>query len=115
MIEWMGLTHDKQKIGFYSGYLAAVFFLGQFVSNFFWGCLNDKSSKSYLYYLARNENPSLCSWVVWGGKKRVLQIGIIATFIGMGLFGFSTKYWMAFLTRAGWGLFNGSFLASNSK
>jgi MFS family permease len=82
-----GFGIPEEDVGFYSGWIASSFMVGQFFSSLFWGRMSDKI-----------------------GIKPVLLIGLGATTITVFLFGLSSSLTWALSTRFIGGLFNGDDL-----
>ena len=85
------ITHDffpdltESELGFRQGYLAGIYFLGNFCGSLFWGKVSDKI-----------------------GRKRALMLTTFLFSIVIAVFGLSTSYAMALLTRFLWGILNGT-------
>ncbi|EKX53102.1 hypothetical protein GUITHDRAFT_133473 [Guillardia theta CCMP2712] len=76
---------DEEDVGFYAGWIASSFMLGQFLSSLFWGWASDRI-----------------------GIRPVLLSGLAATVIGTVAFGFSKSLKQAILVRLACGLLNGN-------
>ena len=85
-----GITHDffphlpKSELGYRQGYLAGIYFLGNFFGNLFWGRIADKF-----------------------GRKKAMIASTFLYSISVVMFGLSSSYPMALLMRFLWGFFNG--------
>jgi len=78
------IAKSEKDIGFYAGYLGAVFMFGRFLTAIQWGIIADKY-----------------------GRKPVMILGISSVLVFHTLFGASTTYWMAIILRLSLGCFNG--------
>ena len=85
MVRDFHLTEDDSQIGYYAGYIASAFSLGQFISSFFWGWFSDRI-----------------------GRKPVLLLGAGGTFLSVLFFGFSINFPMALAARCLAGMLNGN-------
>lgn len=83
MIESFGI--NEKDVGRYSGLILSSFMLGQFISNYIWGLISEKT-----------------------GIKPVLLIGLISSFICTIIFGFSNSIIWAIVTRLLQGMFSGN-------
>ena len=83
MIQNFGI--NEKDVGRYSGLILSSFMLGQFISNYIWGLISEKT-----------------------GIKPVLLIGLISSFICTIIFGFSNNIIWAIITRLLQGLFSGN-------
>ena len=85
------ITHDffpelkESELGFRQGYLAGIYFLGNFCGSLFWGKVSDIL-----------------------GRKRALMLTTFLMSIAITVFGLSTSYAMALITRFLWGVLNGT-------
>jgi len=86
----IGATDDVDKAGYYAGFVGAAFMAGRTVSSFFWGIYADRY-----------------------GRKPVILIGCASIAVLSVLFGVSTTFSMALVTRFLIGLGNG--IAGTSK
>ncbi|MCO5586843.1 hypothetical protein L7F22_040788 [Adiantum nelumboides] len=84
MVQDLGIAKSTTQIGTYVGFLGSSLLLGRFMSSTVWGFVADRY-----------------------GHKPVMYIGTASTFIFMTVFGFSTNYWIAILSRFLTGLANG--------
>ncbi|KAM0861482.1 hypothetical protein ACQ4PT_045870 [Festuca glaucescens] len=84
MIRDLKVAKQEQDIGFYAGFVGATYFLGRTVSAVPWGMFADKY-----------------------GRKPCIVISILSVIIFNTLFGLSTTYWMAIVTRGLLGLLCG--------
>eukprot|EP01084_Bolivina_argentea_P256725 432336_1 len=75
----------SQWLGVYTSILNASFGFCQFLVSYLWGYMSD------IY-----------------GRRRILLLGIFGTFISMTIFGFSTSFVMAMISRCCTGFFNGN-------
>ncbi|KAJ1283337.1 hypothetical protein BS78_03G120800 [Paspalum vaginatum] len=78
------IAKKEQDIGFYAGFVGATYFLARTVSSVPWGIFADKY-----------------------GRKPCIVISIISVIVFNTLFGLSTSYWMAIVTRGLLGLLCG--------
>ncbi|XP_023157174.1 probable peptide/nitrate transporter At3g43790 [Zea mays] len=78
------IAKQEQDIGFYAGFVGATYFLARTVSSVPWGIFADKY-----------------------GRKPCIVISIISVIVFSTLFGLSTSYWMAIVTRGLLGLLCG--------
>jgi MFS family permease len=76
---------DDENIGLFSGILSAAFSIAQFFSGTFWGNKSDKH-----------------------GRRNVLIIGLVVNSLATLLFGLSTSFKFALISRLMSGLFNGN-------
>ncbi|XP_039146650.1 protein ZINC INDUCED FACILITATOR-LIKE 1-like [Dioscorea cayenensis subsp. rotundata] len=84
MIRDLHIAKREEDIGFYAGFVGASFMLGRSLTSVLWGLVADRY-----------------------GRKPVIVFGIISVIIFNTLFGLSTSYWMAILTRFLLGALNG--------
>lgn len=84
MIRDLNVAKEEQDIGFYAGFVGATYFLGRTISAVPWGMFADKY-----------------------GRKPCIVISILAVIVFNTLFGLSTSYWMAIVTRGLLGLLCG--------
>ena len=75
---------SEAELGYKQGYLAGIFFLGNFFGNFFWVKIADKF-----------------------GRKRAMILSTFLYSITVVMFGMSVSYSMALILRFLWGMFNG--------
>ncbi|EDK44202.1 hypothetical protein LELG_02381 [Lodderomyces elongisporus NRRL YB-4239] len=85
MIKSFGIVKTDSDVSRYSGYLAAAYSFAQLFSIVQWSKASDKF-----------------------GRKPVLLLGCIGTALSMILFGFSSNFYMAFISRMLMGLLNGN-------
>jgi len=87
MIIHMGLVPDgdKRKVGRYSGLLATCYYVAQFFSAYFWGMASDRY-----------------------GRRPILLCGIIGASISSLMFGLSSSFWWALMSRSLYGILNGN-------
>ncbi|GJN06321.1 hypothetical protein PR202_ga24039 [Eleusine coracana subsp. coracana] len=78
------IAKQEQDIGFYAGFVGATYFLGRTISAVPWGMFADKY-----------------------GRKPCIVISILSVIVFNTLFGLSTSYWMAIVTRGLLGLLCG--------
>uniref|UniRef100_A0A804N2B2 Major facilitator superfamily (MFS) profile domain-containing protein n=1 Tax=Zea mays TaxID=4577 RepID=A0A804N2B2_MAIZE len=78
------VAKEEQDIGFYAGFVGATYFLGRTISAVPWGIFADKY-----------------------GRKPCIVISILSVIVFNTLFGLSTTYWMAIVTRGLLGLLCG--------
>lgn len=84
MIRDLEVAKQEQDIGFYAGFVGAAYFLGRTISAVPWGIFADKY-----------------------GRKPCIVISILSVIVFNTLFGLSTTYWMAIVTRGLLGLLCG--------
>uniref|UniRef100_A0ACD5WSF4 Uncharacterized protein n=1 Tax=Avena sativa TaxID=4498 RepID=A0ACD5WSF4_AVESA len=84
MIRDLKVAKQEQDIGFYAGFVGATYFLARTFSSVPWGMFADKY-----------------------GRKPCIVISILSVIIFNTLFGLSTTYWMAIVTRGLLGLLCG--------
>jgi MFS family permease len=80
-----GVAKTEHEIGFYAGWLASAFSVGQFVSSVGWGRLSDTI-----------------------GRKPVLVLGLLGTLVSLLLLGFSRSFGFAVFARFLNGFLNGN-------
>ncbi|KAL5647634.1 hypothetical protein ACJX0J_041989, partial [Zea mays] len=78
------VVKEEQDIGFYAGFVGSTYFLGRAISTMPWGKFADKY-----------------------GRKPCIVISILSVIVFNTLFGLSTTYWMAIVTRGLLGLLCG--------
>ncbi|XP_066379177.1 protein ZINC INDUCED FACILITATOR-LIKE 1-like isoform X1 [Miscanthus floridulus] len=76
MIRDMKIAKQEEDIGFYAGFVGASYFIGRTFSSVPWGIFADKY-----------------------GRKPCIVISILSVIVFNTLFGLSTRYWMAIVTR----------------
>ncbi|KAK1664347.1 hypothetical protein QYE76_052506 [Lolium multiflorum] len=84
MIRDLKVAKQEEDIGFYAGFVGATYFLGRTISAVPWGMFADKY-----------------------GRKPCIVISILSVIVFNTLFGLSTTYWMAIVTRGLLGLLCG--------
>uniref|UniRef100_A0ACD5VHS3 Uncharacterized protein n=1 Tax=Avena sativa TaxID=4498 RepID=A0ACD5VHS3_AVESA len=84
MIRDLKVAKQEQDIGFYAGFVGATYFLARTISAVPWGMFADKY-----------------------GRKPCIVISILSVIVFNTLFGLSTTYWMAIVTRGLLGLLCG--------
>ncbi|XP_044394433.1 probable peptide/nitrate transporter At3g43790 isoform X4 [Triticum aestivum] len=84
MIRDLNIAKQEEDIGFYAGFVGAAYFLGRTTSAVPWGMFADKY-----------------------GRKPCIMISILSVIVFNTLFGLSTTYWMAIITRGLLGLLCG--------
>uniref|UniRef100_A0A3B6N2J7 Major facilitator superfamily (MFS) profile domain-containing protein n=1 Tax=Triticum aestivum TaxID=4565 RepID=A0A3B6N2J7_WHEAT len=84
MIRDLKVAKQEEDIGFYAGFVGAAYFLGRTTSAVPWGMFADKY-----------------------GRKPCIMISILSVIVFNTLFGLSTTYWMAIITRGLLGLLCG--------
>ncbi|ORY01400.1 MFS general substrate transporter [Basidiobolus meristosporus CBS 931.73] len=85
MVRDFGIAKEEKEIGFYVGLLAAVFSIAEMISGLFWGVVSDKI-----------------------GRRPVILMGLIGSFLGCTMFGLSKSYGWAIFARCVSGLLNGN-------
>ena len=85
------MTNDKDEIGLYSGLLVASFSLAQFCTSIMWGLLSQRF-----------------------GSKIILCVGLLGNSVCMVLFGLSSNFKMAIITRSISGVLNGNMCICKS-
>eukprot|EP00026_Physarum_polycephalum_P005450 Phypoly_transcript_05484.p1 GENE.Phypoly_transcript_05484~~Phypoly_transcript_05484.p1 ORF type:complete len:486 (+),score=49.07 Phypoly_transcript_05484:147-1604(+) len=91
MVADFHIAKSQEEVGYYSGYLASSFFLGQFASSYVWGYLSDKY-----------------------GRRPILLIGVFGSMVSTSLFGISPSYGWAIAIRTFGGLMNSNFAIARS-
>ncbi|XP_047130219.1 uncharacterized protein LOC101237218 isoform X1 [Hydra vulgaris] len=76
--------YNEKERGYYAGMIASSLFVGRFLGGYFWGWLTDKI-----------------------GRRPVLLISALLTYVATLAFGFTTGIYWAIVTRFLQGLFNG--------
>ncbi|KAK4723234.1 hypothetical protein R3W88_026013 [Solanum pinnatisectum] len=76
MVRDFHIAEREEDISYYAGYLGSSFMLGRALTSILWGIIADRY-----------------------GRKPVVVIGTITVLIFNALFGLSTNYWMAIVTR----------------
>nr|BAE71198.1 putative transporter-like protein [Trifolium pratense] len=84
MVRDFNVAKEEADISYYAGYVGSSFMLGRSLTSVIWGMVSDRY-----------------------GRKPVIIIGIIAVVIFNTLFGLSTSFWMAIITRFLLGSLNG--------
>ncbi|CAN0840299.1 Protein ZINC INDUCED FACILITATOR-LIKE 1 [Linum grandiflorum] len=84
MVRDFKIAEKEEDIGYYAGYIGSSFMFGRALTSVFWGQVADRY-----------------------GRKPVILFGISAVVIFNTLFGLSTNFWMAVITRFLLGSFNG--------
>uniref|UniRef100_K3XSD3 Major facilitator superfamily (MFS) profile domain-containing protein n=1 Tax=Setaria italica TaxID=4555 RepID=K3XSD3_SETIT len=84
MVLGLKVAKEEQDIGFYAGFVGATYFVGRTISAVPWGMFADKY-----------------------GRKPCIVISILSVVVFNTLFGLSTTYWMAIVTRGLLGLLCG--------
>ncbi|OQU86706.1 hypothetical protein SORBI_3003G131800 [Sorghum bicolor] len=84
MIRDLKIAKQEQDIGFYAGFVGATYFVARTFSSVPWGIFADKY-----------------------GRKPCIVISILSVIVFNTLFGLSTSYWMAIVTRGLLGLLCG--------
>ncbi|KAH7284010.1 hypothetical protein KP509_34G035500 [Ceratopteris richardii] len=84
MVQDFGIAKVTTQIGTYAGYIGSAIMVGGFITAAPWGWIADKY-----------------------GRKPVIMSGTASIFVFNTLFGFSTNFWMALVTRFLIGFFNG--------
>lgn len=80
-----------EEVGYKAGMLGSSFSCGSLLGNYVWGQLSDRI-----------------------GRRLVLMYGLLGTCICSLLFGFSSHFYMAMLSRFLWGLLNGNVAVSKT-
>ncbi|XP_065680915.1 uncharacterized protein LOC105848448 isoform X2 [Hydra vulgaris] len=76
--------YNQKESGYYAGMIASSLFVGRFLGGYYWGWLTDKV-----------------------GRRPVLLVSALLTFVATLAFGFTTNIYWAIATRFLQGLFNG--------
>eukprot|EP01080_Neovahlkampfia_damariscottae_P006434 gene6434-10442_t len=76
---------DAKLVGYYSGFIAASYFVSQMIFSPIWGAISDRI-----------------------GRRPVMLISTLGTGISCMLFGFSKFYWWALISRSLFGALNGN-------
>ncbi|WOL06783.1 hypothetical protein Cni_G15517 [Canna indica] len=84
MIRGLHIAKSEEDIGFYAGSVGSAFMIGRAFTSVFWGIVADRH-----------------------GRKPVIVISIISVIVFNTLFGLSTSYWMAIISRSLLGFFSG--------
>ncbi|KAK6928934.1 Major facilitator superfamily [Dillenia turbinata] len=84
MIKDFNIAKREEDIGYYAGYVGSAFMLGRALTSVFWGIIADRY-----------------------GRKPIIIIGTSTVVIFNTLFGLSSSFWMALLTRFLLGSLNG--------
>lgn len=84
MVQDFGIAKVTTSIGTYAGYISSAIMVGGFITAAPWGWIADKY-----------------------GRKPVIMSGTASIFVFNSLFGFSTNFWMALVSRFLIGFFNG--------
>lgn len=83
-VEDLGLTHDREEVGFYAGWIGSAFMIGRTMTSFCWG-----------------------GWSDTHGRKPVLVVGLVSIVVTSVSMGLASSFAWAVATRAVAGLFNG--------
>jgi MFS family permease len=84
MVRDFHVAKEEADISYYAGYVGSSFMLGRSLTSVAWGMVSDRY-----------------------GRKPVIILGVIAVVIFNTLFGLSTNFWMAIITRFLLGSLNG--------
>ncbi|KAH7677374.1 Major facilitator sugar transporter-like protein [Dioscorea alata] len=84
MIRDLNVAKRVEDIGFYAGFVGSAFMVGRMLTAVFWGVVADRY-----------------------GRKLVIMFSIVSVIVFNTLFGLSSTYWMAFVTRFLLGATNG--------
>ncbi|CAJ1977971.1 unnamed protein product [Sphenostylis stenocarpa] len=84
MVRDFNIAETEADISYYAGYVGSAFMLGRCLTSVLWGMVADRY-----------------------GRKPVIVIGVVVIVIFNTLFGFSTSFWMAVITRFCLGSLNG--------
>ncbi|KAG2396780.1 Protein ZINC INDUCED FACILITATOR-LIKE 1 Protein ZIF-LIKE 1 [Vigna angularis] len=84
MVRDFNIAKTEADISTYAGYVGSVFMLGRCLTSFLWGIIADRF-----------------------GRKPAILIGVTSVVVFNTLFGLSTSFWMAIITRFLLGSFNG--------
>ncbi|CAK8561172.1 unnamed protein product [Lathyrus sativus] len=85
MIRDFNIAKSEADISYYAGYVGSSFMLGRTLTSVLWGMVSDRY-----------------------GRKPVMVIGVFSVVIFNTLFGISTSFWMAVITRFLLGCLNGA-------
>eukprot|EP00002_Diphylleia_rotans_P009110 TRINITY_DN1911_c0_g1_i4.p1 TRINITY_DN1911_c0_g1~~TRINITY_DN1911_c0_g1_i4.p1 ORF type:complete len:490 (+),score=89.03 TRINITY_DN1911_c0_g1_i4:61-1530(+) len=91
MIRSFGVAESDEQVGYYAGYLASAFFVGQFLSSNLWGYVSD-------HY----------------GRKITMMFGLLGNAVFTFMFGRSKSLWLAVLYRGLTGVMNGNVAAART-
>ncbi|XP_064968116.1 probable peptide/nitrate transporter At3g43790 isoform X3 [Musa acuminata AAA Group] len=84
MIRDLDIAKREEDIGFYAGFVGSAFMLGRALTSILWGMVADRY-----------------------GRRPVIMISLLAVIVFNTLFGLSTRYWMAIMTRSFLGFLSG--------
>ncbi|URE08560.1 major facilitator superfamily antiporter [Musa troglodytarum] len=84
VIRDLDIAKREEDIGFYAGFVGSAFMLGRALTSILWGMVADRY-----------------------GRKPVIVISLLAVIVFNTLFGLSTRYWMAIMTRTFLGFLSG--------
>ncbi|CAL9762534.1 unnamed protein product [Musa acuminata subsp. burmannicoides] len=84
MIRDLDIAKREEDIGFYAGFVGSAFMLGRASTSILWGMVADRY-----------------------GRRPVIMISLLAVIVFNTLFGLSTRYWMAIMTRSFLGFLSG--------
>lgn len=84
MVRDFGIAKSETRIGSYAGYIGSALMFGRFLTSTLWGMLADRY-----------------------GRKPVMVFGTATILVFNTVFGFSTNFWMALISRFLLGFFNG--------
>ncbi|BEI81134.1 hypothetical protein CcaverHIS002_0202940 [Cutaneotrichosporon cavernicola] len=85
MVEHMGVTHDPNRVGFYSGLVESAFAFVQFFTVYHWAKLSDNI-----------------------GRKPVILCGLLGVAVSIAGFGLATSFWAALFLRCLAGAWSGN-------
>lgn len=85
MVYDLGVSKDKESVGYYAGLIGSCWYLGQFISSFFWGKMSD----------------------IWG-RRPIMIMGVVGSLLSTIAFGFSFNLPFAVFARSLNGLLNGN-------
>jgi MFS family permease len=91
MVWDFGIVENIDEAGWYVGYIASMFTLGQLVTGVFWGRMSDRI-----------------------GRRNVICFGFFATMIVAPFFGLAQNLWQAMAVRFTMGLLNGNAAAAKA-
>ncbi|KAJ1550206.1 hypothetical protein HK096_008172, partial [Nowakowskiella sp. JEL0078] len=91
MVKSFNVTDDEKKLGYYVGFITAIFSMAQVISSIPIGWLSDKY-----------------------GRRPLILIGLFGNTISSGLFGLSKTLTWALITRGALGLLNGNIGVTKS-